>query len=353
MKPFLRALFLMCLASSLFASASAQITITASDVNATLALGTTITSRADTLIATANIGSLGSTSWNFSALATHLTTTSASVRPDTTAYFGFFPAATHAQRSASGGIVIYSYLTVGTNLLHQGTGASGAFSIRIRPVPAEILYQLPMTLGTSWTTTYAESTIVVLPPPLPPQVEIANHVVSYTVDAFGNLTLPGGGVHQALRVKSDRRSTYQFGYERTIGYIFIARNGASVGVTAADTTQPTTGTINVENNASWNGPVSTEVRFVNDLPGEFALMQNYPNPFNPSTTIEFDLPRAARARIVVSNILGEEVATLVGGQLEAGRYRETFNADNLPSGVYFYRLQTPEASVVKRMMLLR
>ncbi len=89
------------------------------------------------------------------------------------------------------------------------------------------------------------------------------------------------------------------------------------------------------------------------LPFRFALYQNYPNPFNPLTTIEFELSRFTSTRLVVVNVLSQEVATLVNGSLPPGRYRETFNAINLPSGVYFYKLQTGEVSIAKKMLLLR
>ncbi len=70
----------------------------------------------------------------------------------------------------------------------------------------------------------------------------------------------------------------------------------------------------------------------------FALSQNYPNPFNPSTTINFDVPEQARISLVVYDIIGREVATLVNGEYAPGYHRVTFNANNLSSGVYFYRI---------------
>jgi hypothetical protein len=97
----------------------------------------------------------------------------------------------------------------------------------------------------------------------------------------------------------------------------------------------------------------TSVNERETLPRSFALFQNYPNPFNPSTTIEFELPRSSIARLAVFNVLGQEVATLVSRQLAPGRYRETFNTINLSSGVYFYKLQTSESSIMKKMLLLR
>ena len=353
MKIFLRSVASLCLTAVALATAAAQVTITAADVGATLALGTSLTSRTDTTTHTANIGTLGSTSWNFSALNTSfINSPFTSVRPDTTPFIGFFTGSTHVLRGASSGVTAYEYLKLGTNLLFPGIGVTGAFQVRTRNIPDEILYQLPMTLGTSWVTAYAESSIVTLPPPLPPQVTITNYTVSNTVDAFGNLTLPGGGVYQALRLRTDRRSTSTSGSTRSISYSLLARNGASVNISPADTLQPNTGTINVSS-LSWNGPISSGVRLSDGVPADFALMQNYPNPFNPSTTIQFDLPHSSFVRLVVVDVLGKEVATLVSKQLPSGRYRETLSADNLPSGVYFYKLQTSAGSIVKKMLLVR
>lgn len=87
------------------------------------------------------------------------------------------------------------------------------------------------------------------------------------------------------------------------------------------------------------------------LPSAFELAQNYPNPFNPSTTIEFALPTAGEVQLVVYNVLGQEIATLVQGTLPAGTHRVTFDASGRPSGVYFYRL-SHEAGVETRKMTL-
>jgi photosystem II stability/assembly factor-like uncharacterized protein len=87
--------------------------------------------------------------------------------------------------------------------------------------------------------------------------------------------------------------------------------------------------------------------------GEFFLEQNYPNPFNPSTTIEYSIPQAGLVTIKIYDILGKEVATLVSEEKQMGGYTVNFNASNLSSGIYFYRLQAGSFMKTKNMMLIK
>jgi len=89
------------------------------------------------------------------------------------------------------------------------------------------------------------------------------------------------------------------------------------------------------------------------LPNGFSLSQNYPNPFNPNTVIEFSLPVSGHARLEVFNVLGQSVATPVDERLEAGDHQVEFAADNMPSGIYFYRLSHAAGSATKKMILLK
>lgn len=85
----------------------------------------------------------------------------------------------------------------------------------------------------------------------------------------------------------------------------------------------------------------------------FRLEQNYPNPFNPTTTIRYEVPRTAFVTLKVFDVLGRAVATLVQARQAAGRYDVLFNATGLPSGLYFYRLETEGFTATKKMTLLR
>ncbi len=83
-------------------------------------------------------------------------------------------------------------------------------------------------------------------------------------------------------------------------------------------------------------------------------ISSYPNPFNPSTTINFSLPNSGIAELAVYNAQGALVKTLVKGELPAGSHQSVFRADNLPSGVYYSRLQVgSQPALVKRMLLIK
>ena len=86
---------------------------------------------------------------------------------------------------------------------------------------------------------------------------------------------------------------------------------------------------------------------------EYALHQNYPNPFNPETSISFDLADAGDVTLTVYNPLGQEIAILADGRMTAGRHTVNFNAAGLPSGMFFYRLETEEFFAMKKMVLMK
>jgi predicted acyl esterase len=91
----------------------------------------------------------------------------------------------------------------------------------------------------------------------------------------------------------------------------------------------------------------------NDVPEKFNLAQNYPNPFNPTTDIEYAVLTAGHVSLKIFDVLGREITSLVDDVQQAGSYKATFNASNLASGIYFYRLITNETVQTKKMMLLK
>jgi len=89
------------------------------------------------------------------------------------------------------------------------------------------------------------------------------------------------------------------------------------------------------------------------IPEVYSLGQNYPNPFNPLTTISFGLPEAAHVRIAVYDLLGRQVALLVNGYREAGMHEVSFDAADLSSGLYVYRIEAGDFTAVKKMILMK
>lgn len=91
----------------------------------------------------------------------------------------------------------------------------------------------------------------------------------------------------------------------------------------------------------------------NELPREFSLEQNYPNPFNPTTTIKYALPKASHVTIKVYNTLGAEVATLLDDRQSAGEYQIEWNAKDIASGLYVYRIKAGNFIQAKTLVLLK
>lgn len=109
----------------------------------------------------------------------------------------------------------------------------------------------------------------------------------------------------------------------------------------SDVREFTTGTSSVSNET------------LTDMPMKYELFQNYPNPFNPSTQIKFALPEASVVRVEVYNSLGQQVAVLTDGFMNAGYHQLSFKASDLSSGVYLYKITTPNFTQTKKMLLMK
>ncbi len=117
-------------------------------------------------------------------------------------------------------------------------------------------------------------------------------------------------------------------------------NGGQVMCTGFLTGLPLTG-----------GPVSASP--AESLPLRFELGQNYPNPFNPSTTIRYQLPSETHVTLKIFDLIGREVATLVDGEMPAGKHTVRYDGKNASSGIYFYRINSAHFTAVKRMVLMK
>ncbi len=356
MRISLHSVVFMCAFAVPAASTVAQITITEDDLREKLAVGKSLVTMEDTLTSSVSIGSRGSTSWDFSGLLNHTATTLVSVAPSSTPYISQFPDATFAYKTdvtVSGiSLTAYVYLVLATNLLNPGSMGGtptflGDLVVKRVNTPSDLVYVLPSTFGTTWTSTYTEKEDITLGGN-PLSSTTRDHNFSYIVDGYGPMMMPGGQVHEALRIRrQDSTSSARY-----VNYIFLAKNGASVQVTATDPVPPDSGTIQVSE-VTWNGPVPTDVRIPTTTPTEFRLFQNYPNPFNPTTTIAFAVPHRVHVTLKVFSLLGEEMATLVDETMESGTRDIQFNAAGLASGVYIYRLQAGEFVQSRRLTLLR
>ena len=92
---------------------------------------------------------------------------------------------------------------------------------------------------------------------------------------------------------------------------------------------------------------------LSQIPSYYILGQNYPNPFNPSTTIEYQVPGLSFVSLKVYDVLGNEIATLVNDEKPAGNYEIQWNASELPSGVYLYKLRAADFIETKKMLLMK
>ncbi|PIP69109.1 hypothetical protein CO033_00450 [Candidatus Nomurabacteria bacterium CG_4_9_14_0_2_um_filter_32_10] len=136
---------------------------------------------------------------------------------------------------------------------------------------------------------------------------------------------------------------------------FAGSNAIIPGNPILVTTVPITltGTVNEGRPISVSISSPTDVEENETIPTEFALSQNYPNPFNPSTTINYKIPTNYFVNLKIYDILGNEIAILVNEEKTAGSYSVNFNATNLPSGTYIYKITAGNFIETKKMVLMK
>ena len=140
--------------------------------------------------------------------------------------------------------------------------------------------------------------------------------------------------------------------------MFRGWNGSGNGsYTSADSTgNDTSVTVNINNpivqTARWTVMIGIQ-NISTEIPKEYKLYQNFPNPFNPTTNINFDIIRSGNVRIIVYDLLGREVETLVNQDMSPGRYKFDFNAKDYASGLYIYKIVTHDFVDVKKMLIIK
>ena len=106
----------------------------------------------------------------------------------------------------------------------------------------------------------------------------------------------------------------------------------------------------------WRRLYSEAIRIQNistEIPVKYSIFQNYPNPFNPTTKIKFNIAKLGNVKIVVYDVMGREVQTLVNETLKPGTYETTFTASQISSGVYFYKISAGDFSETKKMLIVK
>lgn len=353
---------LLCLVLIAGVKLSAQITITESDVQNFATIGNTLDASFDTTTTSIDIGTTGATSWDFSGLSPALQSTFTCVDPSGTPFASRFPSATACFNGMSvvQGYVLNSWQYLGVTssaLLSYGNAAQGSVSgftitavISNNPAYKQVI--IPLTMGDSWTQSYVETDSTVIAP-LPPIINVYNIYEVNTVDAYGTMTLPGGATAEALRIRTHQTENDGGTITNYVSYLFLTKTGTQIVVEAADTTSPNTGVIPINGMTFLKSNVVGVRQADNTLPENFMLAQNYPNPFNPTTQINYSIPSAQKVVLKVYDALGRDAATLVNDQQAAGNYTVDFNAANLASGIYFYRLQAGDFVQMKKMILMK
>ncbi|HMK38405.1 MAG TPA: hypothetical protein VK569_03630, partial [Bacteroidota bacterium] len=202
MKRLKTALAIMSAAALICATAAAQDTIKVSDVASQFQVGNFTNNRNDSTVSSVNIGQKGSSSWDFSGLKNNGAFKLTSVAVGSSPYAANFSGATHVFQTN----ILYNYqgtllaatayvhFQLGTNLLNMGEGATvpnTTLTLLASNSPFDVFYKLPSTYGTTWTSTFLDTTIIALN-----GFAISNtgarHNASYVVDAYGPLKIPGG-----------------------------------------------------------------------------------------------------------------------------------------------------------------
>lgn len=195
----------------------------------------------------------------------------------------------------------------------------------------------------------------------------AYHSTDYGNSWFGAPGFPGGTSVYDIEFVPEETGMVLAGTDQEFSYIYASYNNGNFfgpyseglgpnAVTECFTSNSTYMFAGTDYNGVWRRtlPSTTTVNNEEEIPTDFALKQNYPNPFNPSTTIKYSLPEEGLVTLKVFNALGEEVRTVVSEFQDPGTYSVKFNASDLPSGIYFYKIKSGNNfTETKKMILLK
>jgi len=254
----------------------------------------------------------------------------------------------------------YTYFTTSaSNILFNGSGGPGLVVPYTDP---QLYMQYPFSFNSTFTDNFGCSYIANGTP------TVRTGSTTVTGDAWGTINLPIGSFANALRIK----------------YIITTKDSSNPGTPVVTITTNTSYVWMVPgkkypvfeivySTLTFNGILFASLKTVNynprsapigiqqissEVPQDFSLGQNYPNPFNPSTKIKFEIPSGSNSRtdmvsLIIYDILGKQIKTLVSQQLQPGTYEVDFEGSGLPSGTYYYRLTAGGFSETKKLTLVK
>lgn len=192
---------------------------------------------------------------------------------------------------------------------------------------------------------------------------LATLIKDSTVAVYYNEIITGGTNDVIKCFSSDRNGNMGWGgYIRTASSILSNKlklvetmNSSGMSVMTWSDGRNDAGDIYAQNinlNGQFGNPGGIQITS-NNVPDKFSLFQNYPNPFNPGTKFKIQITKLSDVKVIVLDVLGREVTTLVNSQLKPGTYEVEWDGINYPSGVYFYRLTADQYTSTKKMVLVK
>jgi hypothetical protein len=219
----------------------------------------------------------------------------------------------------------------------------------IKKMPGQVMYKFPVTYESSWESVFEERSVFF------GFDNTFDYVEEVVVDGWGELVTPYG-TFEVLRVNRLKKMDLGFTFIESLEVEFVNANGMPLATIEVDI-EFGTGEIDTEYAEASLSLILTETSAPQEpameLPGRATLHQNYPNPFNPVTVISYQVPEQSQVRLAVYDLTGRRIDTLVDAVQGAGEYHVTWDASQLASGVYFYRLETGGEVLTRRMTLVK